>query len=92
MEAPNAVITPTQLALICVLFGLLFVWMGASLWLALRPDEKQQIQREAIRTPLQPPQIRTVASPTQQIMAQVQLHTPSLVSEAGREVSLKSSQ
>jgi hypothetical protein len=91
MEVPNTV-TPTQLALICVLFSFLLAWMVTSLWLALRPEAKQQIQREEIRTPLQSPQIHTVVPPTQPIIAQVQLHTPSIVSEASREVSLKRSQ
>jgi hypothetical protein len=91
MEVPNAV-TPTQLALICVLFSFLLAWMITSLWLALRPEVKPQIGREGIRTPLQSPQIRTAVPPTQQITAQIQLHTPSIPSEASREVSLKRSQ
>ena len=91
MEVPNAV-TPTQLALICVLFSFLLAWMVTSLWLALRPEVKPQIQREAIRTPLQSPQIPAVVPPTQQIAAQIQLHTPSIPSDASREMSLKRSQ
>jgi hypothetical protein len=91
MEVSN-VVTPTQLALICVLFSFLLVWMVTSLWLALRPEVKQRIQQEEIRTPLQSLQIHTVVPPTRQIIAQVQLHTPSIASEASREVSLKHSQ
>ncbi len=91
MQVPNAV-TPTQLALICVLFSFLLAWMVTSLWLALRPEVKQQIQREEIRTPLQPPQVRMAVPSTQQITAQVQLHTSSITSDASCEVSLKRSQ
>ncbi len=90
MEVPNTV-TPTQLALICVLFSFLLAWMVTFLWLALRPEVKQQIQQEEIRTPLQSSHIHTVVPPTQPII-QVQLHTPSIASEASREVSLKRSQ
>ena len=88
MQVPNAV-TPTQLALICVLFSFLLAWMVTSLWLAVRPEAKQQVQREEIRAPLHSPPIHTVVPPTQPI---IQLHTPSIASEASREVSLKHSQ
>lgn len=51
MEISNAV-TPIQLTLICILSSFLLVWMGTSLWLALRPGMQQQVQREEIRVPL----------------------------------------
>ena len=90
MDVPSAV-TPTQLALICVLFSFLLLWMVISLWLALRPETEQQIQREEIRIPLQSPQIRIVVPSTQQITAPIQLHTPSLASDTSREMALEHS-
>lgn len=90
MEVSNAV-TPAQLALICVLSGFLLAWTATSLWLALRPEVKQQIQREEIRTPLVSSPIRTAVMPTRQVIAQVQLHTPSLASDASREAVLEHS-
>ena len=90
MEVPSAT-APTQLALICVLFGFLLIWMVISLWLALRPETEQQMQREEIRIPLQSPQIRIVVPSTQQITAPIQLHTSSLASDANREMALEHS-
>ena len=91
MEVSNAV-TPTQLALICILSSFLLVWTAISLWLALHPGVEQQIQREEIRTPLPSPQIRTAVPAKRQMIAQVQLHTPSLASDARREAVLEHSQ
>ncbi len=88
MEISNAV-TPTQLALICVLSSFLLAWMVTSLWLALRPGTKQPVQREEIQAPLLSPEIRTAIPPRRQMIAQVQLQTPSRVSEARREVALE---
>jgi hypothetical protein len=50
MEVSNAV-TPMQLALICVLSSFLVAWAATSLWLALRPGAKPQLQREETRVP-----------------------------------------
>ncbi len=90
MEVSNAV-TLTQLTLICVLSSFLLAWMVTSLWLALRPDAEQQIQREEIQAPLLSPQIHTAVPPRREVIAQVQLHTPSRVSDASREVALEHS-
>ena len=87
MEISNTV-TLTQLALICILSSFLLAWMVTSLWLALRPGMEQQVQREEIQAPVLSPQI----PPKRQMMAQVQLHTPSSVSNASREVTLEHSQ
>jgi hypothetical protein len=90
--------TPAQLALIGILFSFLLAWMTIFLWLALRPPVKQRLQPEEMRIPLQSPQssrsaqMRTAVPATRQIIAQVQLHTPSIASEASHEVSLKHSQ
>jgi len=83
MEIPNAV-TSLQLTLICILSTFLLVWMGISLWLALRPGMPQQVQHEEIRVPL----LSSQRIPTQQMIAQTQLR----VSEAGREIALERSQ
>jgi hypothetical protein len=88
MEVPNAM-TPTQLTLICVLSSLLVVWTVTSLWLALRPNAKQQMQREEIRVPLANSQL---SNSTQQLIAQVQLHASPPVSDASREMALERSQ
>lgn len=82
MEISSAV-TPIQLTLICILSSLLLVWMGTSLWLALRPGVQQQVQHEEIRIPLLSSQIL----PTQQMIVQAQLR----VSDASREMALEGS-
>ena len=87
MEISNAV-TLTQLTLICILSSFLLAWMVTSLWLALRPGVEQQVQQEEIQAPAVSSQI----PPKRQIMAQVQLHTPSRVSNASSEVVLEHSQ
>jgi uncharacterized membrane protein len=87
MEVPNAM-TPMQLTLICVLSSFLVAWTVTSLWLALHPNAKQQIQREEIQVPLAHLQI----NPTQQLMAQVQLHASPTVPDASREIALERSQ
>ena len=91
MEVSNAV-TPTQLALICILSSFLLAWTAISLWLALRPGKERQVQREEIRVPLVSAPIRTAATPTRQVITQVQLPTPSRVSDANREMALEHSQ
>lgn len=91
MEVSNAV-TPTQLALICILSSVLLVWTAISLWLALRPGKERQVQREEIRVPLVSAPIRPAATPTRQVITQVQLPTPSRVSDANREMALEHSQ
>lgn len=83
MEIPNAV-TPIQLTLICILSSFLLVWMGTSLWLALRPGMQRQVQHEEIRVPL----LSSQRIPTQQMIVQAQLR----VSDAGREMALERSQ
>lgn len=83
MEIPNAV-TSLQLTLICILSTFLLVWMGISLWLALRPGMQQQVQHEEIRVPL----LSSQRIQTQQMIAQTQLR----VSDAGREIALERSQ
>ena len=88
MGISNAV-TLTQLALICILSSFLLAWMVTSLWLALRPGAKQPVQREEVQAPLLSPEIRTVVPPKRQMIAQIQLPTPSRVSEARREVVLE---
>jgi hypothetical protein len=88
MEVPNAM-TPMQLTLIYVLSSFLVAWTVTSLWLALRPNAKQQIQQEEIRVPLANSQI---SNATQQLMAQVQLHASTPVSDASREMALERSQ
>jgi uncharacterized membrane protein len=88
MEVPNAM-TPMQLTLICVLSSFLVAWTVTSLWLALRPNAKRQMQREEIRVPLAQSQISTQ---TQQLMAQVQLHASPTASDASREMALERSQ
>ena len=88
MEVSNAV-TPMQLTLICVLSSFLVAWTVTSLWLALRPSAKQQVQRAEIRVPSAH---SPISNTTQQLMAQAQLHASPPVSDASREMALERSQ